>query len=391
MYLSPNLLLEGAMYLDKRKMKHRAMKNRWGLAVYYIPMILLLAACGEVKTGQKTSIKAYNLDFNWGDGGPNAFAAPGLWADANPKEHIKWYRDMGVNTIQTFIVSCNGYAWYKNGVVPEQPGLRYDFLPEMVRLGHKEGMKVMGYLCIGSNTRWGMENPDYSYAYPNDRHIPYTKKYLKYLDEVIRDAVDKTGIDGFMIDWFYQPNRESNDGKWLESEKQRFEELMGNEFPGEEKLSTEEYNAYSRLAIAACWDVIYRAAKETNPDCILWLTCFDIQHPHIADSKMFQQIDWLMNEAGDMEGVTAVKDMVGKDTRLITCLANWNNQDPLVIVPNALEAGVGLYGFTKPGANSLLPPIKNYLESPIDSLQGDDKNIAVLARVFNELPLDFIP
>jgi hypothetical protein len=31
---------------------------------------------------------------------------------------------MGVNTIQTFIVSCNGYAWYKNGVVPEQPGLK---------------------------------------------------------------------------------------------------------------------------------------------------------------------------------------------------------------------------------------------------------------------------
>jgi hypothetical protein len=59
-------------------------------------------------------IKAYNLDFNRGDGGPNAFAAPGLWAGANPKEHIQWYKDMGVNTIQTFIVSCNGYAWYKN-------------------------------------------------------------------------------------------------------------------------------------------------------------------------------------------------------------------------------------------------------------------------------------
>jgi len=359
------------------------MKNRWTFVVFCVLMGSLLVSCGEVKTGDEVPIKAYDLDFNWGDGGPNAFAEPGLWADANPKEHIKWYKDMGVNTIQTFIVSCNGYAWYKNGVVPEQPGLQYDFLPEMVRLGHKEGMNVMGYLCIGSNTRWGMENPDYSYGYPNDRHIPYTKKYLKYLDELIRDAVGKTGIDGFMIDWFYQPNRKSHEGKWLDSEKQRFEELMGNEFPGEEQLSTEEYDAYSRLAIAACWDVIYKAAKESNPDCILWLTCFDIMHPHIANSKMFQQIDWLMNEAGDMESVAAVRSMVGKDTRLITCLANWNKQDPLVIVPNAIKAGVGLYGFTKPGANSLLPPIKNYLESPLDSLQGDDKNIAVLARAYN--------
>ena len=104
---------------------------------------------------------------------------------------------------------------------------------------------------------------------------------------------------------------------------------------------------------------------------------------------MFQQIDWLMNEAGDMESVAEVKDMVGEDTRLITCLANWNNQDPMDIVPAALEAGVGLYGFRKPGANSLLPPVATYLESPIDSLRGDDKNIAVLARVYNQLPIDF--
>lgn len=365
------------------------MNKRWKYLVLCFSVGLLLAACGELDTGHETEIRAYNLDFNWGDGGPNAFAEPGLWADANPEEHIKWYKDMGVNTIQTFIVSCNGYAWYKNGVVPEQPGLLYDFLPEMVRLGHKEGMKVMGYLCIGSNTRWGMEYSDYSYGYPNDRHIPYTKKYLNYLDELIRDAVDKTGIDGFMIDWFYQPNRESHEGLWLDCEKERFEELMGKEFPGEEQLSTEEYDAYSRLAIATCWDVIYKAAKESNPDCVLWLTCFDIMHPHIANSKMFQQIDWLMNEAGDMEGVAAVRNMVGKDTRLITCLANWNKQDPLIIVPNAIEAGVGLYGFRKPGANSLLPPIKNFLESPLDSLQGDDKNIAVLARVYNHLPIDF--
>jgi hypothetical protein len=111
-------------------------------------------------------------------------------------------------------------------VVPEQPGLTYDFLPEMVKLGHKEGIKVMGYLCIGSNTRWGMENPDYSYGYPADRHIPYTKKYLGYLDGIIRDAVKKSGIDGFMIDWFYQPNRSSDDGNWLDSEKERYQESM---------------------------------------------------------------------------------------------------------------------------------------------------------------------
>jgi len=353
-------------------------------------LIFTSTYCAEKEIVDEESIQGFCIDFNWGDGGPNAFAAPGLWADASPQQHVKWYKALGANTIQTFIVSCNGYAWYKNGIVPEQPGLKHDFLPEMVRLGHEEGMKVMGYLCIGSNTRWGIENPEYSYGYPADRHIPYTRKYLEYLDEVIREAVKKTGIDGFMIDWFYQPNRKSTDGKWLDSEKQRFEELMGRPFPGMKALSDDDYDIYSQRAISACWDVIYKAAKETNPDCIIWLTSFDIMHPHIINSKMFKQIDWLMNEAGDMSGVQAVRNMVGDQTRLITCLAQWNGQDAVKVVPKAIESGVGLYGFAKPEANSLLPAIDNFLSAPIDSFQGDDKNIATLARVYNEMPFDFI-
>ena len=355
-------------------------------------LTILLVSCGLKKNTYDKGeiIKAYDLDFNWGEGGPNAFARPGLWADASPEEHIKWYKDLGVNTIQTFCVSCNGYAWYINGVVPPQPGLKYDFLPEMVRLGHREGMKVMGYFCIGSNTRWGMENPDLSYGYPSDRHIPFTRKYLEYLDIAIRDAVKKTGIDGFMIDWFYQPNRSSTGGIWLDCEKQRYEELMGKPFPGVEKLTEEDYNAYSRLAIDKCWEVIHKAAKETNPDCIIWLTCFDITHPHIINSKMFKEVDWLMNEGGDLNRIDSIRNMVGKDTRLITCLANWNKQDAKSVVAAAIKTGVGLYGFTKPNMNSLLLPIDYYLSLPIDSFKGDDRNIATFARVYNNLPIDFI-
>ena len=362
------------------------------LFVLLFPLIILILDCG-VKNNLSDNIKmiqSYCLDFNWGEGGPNAFAKPGLWADANPKEHIKWYKDLGVNVIQTFVVSCNGYAWYKNGVVPSQPGLKHDFLPEMVTLGHKEGMKVMGYLCIGSNTRWGIENPEYSYGYPADRHIPYTSKYLEYLDAIIRDAVKKTGIDGFMIDWFYQPNRSSKKGEWLDSEKERYKELMGKSFPGVEALSDDDYNTYSRIAIEECWNVIYKAAKETDPNIIIWLTSFDITHPHIINSKMFKEVDWLMNEDGDLAKIDSIKTMVGKDTRLITCLASWNNKDAKKLVVDAVRTDVGLYGFAKPNKNSLLPPIDFYLSSPIDSFQKDDKNISTLARIFNNLPMDFI-
>ena len=387
--------------LNQARQNYKQSKASLSICLSFIVVSILFLGCMEKKkTTAKIEaestpieidkIKAYDLDFNWGKGGPNAFAEPGLWADADPKEHIKWYKDLGVNVIQTFIVSCNGYAWYKNGVVPEQPGLKHDFLPEMVKLGHKEGMKVMGYLCIGSNTRWGITYPEYSYGYPATMHIPYTKKYLEYLDAIIRDAVKNTGIDGFMIDWFYQPDRSSHKGKWLTSEKERYQELMDKAFPGEDQLSETDYNTYSRKAIEACWDVIFKASKETNPDILIWLTSFDITHPHIVNSKMFKQIDWLMNEEGDVERIDSVRAMVGKETRLLTCLAQWNQKDPLVQVENAIKNEVGLYGFVKPDSNSLKPTVNHYLSSPIKSFSGDDKNIATLARIYNDLPLDYV-
>ena len=360
------------------------------LVLSYALFALLPGSCKNGTPRTDVVIKAFCIDFNWGEGGPNGFAPPGLWADASPEDHVKWYHDLGVNTIQTFCVSCNGYAWYKNGIVPPQPGLKYDFLTEMVRLGHKKGMKVMGYFCIGSNTRWGKENPDLSYGYPSTYHIPYTRPYLEFLDNAIRDAIHTTGIDGFMIDWMWQPKRESTGGIWLDSEKKLYEELMGESFPGEEKLSGEAYNKYSRLAIDACWEVIHTAAKETDPNCIIWLSCNDPTHPHVVNSAMFKEVDWLMNEGGDLDRVEAVKGMVGEHTRMMTCLANWNKQDPEIIVPAAVKTGIGLYGFTKPNENSLLPPIKQYLSSGIESFNGDDKNIATLARVYNGWSPDYI-
>ena len=68
-------------------------------------------------------LRAFCVDFNWGPGGPNVFAKPGLWADADPARHVAWYEALGANVIQTFAVSCNGYAWYKGGKIPEQSGL----------------------------------------------------------------------------------------------------------------------------------------------------------------------------------------------------------------------------------------------------------------------------
>jgi hypothetical protein len=98
---------------------------------------------------------------------------------------------------------------------------------------------------------------------------------------------------------------------------------------------------------------------------------------------MYKEADWLMNEGGDMKRMNSIEQMVGKHTRLITCLARWNRQDATRVVPEALKAGVGLYGFTKPRNMIDLVPLEGILSRPVSELKGDDRNIAVLARAYH--------
>jgi hypothetical protein len=337
---------------------------------------------------ESKDIKAYCLDFNWAATARKRkpFATPGTWAGADPAQHVAWYKAVGANVIQTFCVSNNGYAWYKNGFVPEQPGLKHDFLPEVVKLGHQEGMLVMGYFCVAANAKWGKDHPDLSYGTPTTYHIPYTDEYLAHLSKSVSDAVKKTGIDGIMIDWVWQPNRDSTGGKWLECEKKLYAHLMNEPFPGEEafKMAPRKQRvAYNRKAIERCWKAICKSAKDANPNCIIWLTSNNPISPDVVDSDMYKEVDWLMNERGDKKSIDAVHRMVGKQTRLITCLADWNGQDATKVVPEALKAGIGLYGFTAPRNEGGLVPLGKILSRPVGELKDDDRNIAALARAYH--------
>jgi len=54
------------------------------LSVFLLALLIGGCASKQQSHDPDGSIKAYNLDFNWGEGGPNGFAKPGLWADASP-------------------------------------------------------------------------------------------------------------------------------------------------------------------------------------------------------------------------------------------------------------------------------------------------------------------
>ena len=358
-----------------------------GVAVAISLSAVTLATAQERSRADEEGIRAYCIDFNWGPGGPNAFAAPGLWADAEPGEHVAWYKSLGANVIQTFAVSCNGYAWYKNGVVPEQPGLEHDFLTEMVRVGREEGLMVMGYFCVASNTRWGQLHPEESYGIPSDGHIPLTKKYNAYLCSAITDALKKTDMDGFMLDWFFHGPIHETKIRWLPCEIEMWAELMDGPFPGKEDVTKAQELEFARRSVDRCWQRVKHAAKSTKPDCIIWLSLFSLNHPQLVNSRMIKEVDWLMNEGGTVEELKHIREKLGRGN-LINCLASWNRADARTVVPASLKAGLGLYGFTKPVKGSLLPSIDDYyLAKDMAQLTGkDEANIAMLARGYRGLP-----
>lgn len=368
--------------------------------------VICLSCAAQDGPAMDDSIKAFCIDLNWRPKADsrsthgNAFAEPGAWANLDPDQHVKWLKDLGCNTIQSFAVSCNGYAWYKEGVVPEQPGLTYDFLTDLVKSGHSNGMRVFGYFCVGSNEKWGLDHPELSYGTPHQPHIPYTLEYLDYLGASIRDAIQKTDMDGFMVDWVWNPTAAvcgpAREQKWLECEQQMYVELMDKPFPGKDSVTSRELLEYKRRAIDRCWKTIYEAAKTTKPDCIIWLSCSQLENPEITNSAMLKQVDWLQNEAGDKESIAFVRSQIGEHTRLLTTLSTTflarKNLKAEDIVAYALKDDIGIYCYTGFSSyDQFFKPIDHYLSRPLSEFKtGKENNIALLARIFRGLSPDYV-
>jgi len=68
-----------------------------------------------------------------------------------------------------------------------------------------------------------------------------------------------------MIDWVWNPG--DLDGvrlRWLECEQQMYRELLGEAFPGKDKITQERELEFRRRAIDRCWQRIHSAAKHAN-------------------------------------------------------------------------------------------------------------------------------
>lgn len=318
-------------------------------------------------------IKAFCIDFNWAPEGK--FAPPGMFTTANAKDHFRWYQDLGVNTIQTFCVSCCGYAWYQSSVPPVNPGMKGDFLKEITEFGHAAGMKVMGYFCIGANSYWGQTHPELSQGVPGNKwHILFTAEYLDYLSRSIEDVLQKVPIDGFMVDWLWNVKP-----TWLECEQKMYTELFDESFPGKTAIDESKTTEFMRRSVERAWMKIYKTTKSVNEKCIIWLSCYNLKDPQVAGSKIFKEVDWLMNEHPDPASLEIVRKEIGPHTQIIQCLCGWGEQhDANKIINDPRYADVGFYGFAMPNPDTTFPPT----DSKDKRFAGNAKNIEIMRKAF---------
>ena len=321
-------------------------------------------------------IKSFCIDLNWGTNGP---AAPGMYSQANPTEHLRWLKDLGANVIQTFCVSYNGYAWYKGSrIAPVTPGLKHDFLPEITGLAHNEGMRVMGYFCLGANPVWEARHPDQLHS---DVDIPtwrivLTNDYLDYFCCSVRDALERTAIDGFMIDWFNRPQRRT----WLDCEKSEFRELMGRPMANQLPINAPEAVEFDRRLLERAW-IRIRETVESTRSAIIWTNhpFAEADDPLWNGHRLLREVDWVLNEDPKIELLDWLEAQIGPQTKIIQNLCGWKDHNASIWKELDVEK-FGLYGFAQAEPQTTLPSF-DYTSA----CAANWKNIDIIRGAYHDL------
>lgn len=151
----------------------------------------------------------YCFDFNWVDRIDPSGKPLSDYRRLSAEDHIRHLVEMKADSLMVFTMSISGYMFYDSKVGERHPTLGYDYLREMVRLGHEKGIAMELYLptmwadrLIQKNPSWGIRNPDGSLytasfrGYHPDLNSPAADWYV----EVIRELIPAYHGDAFFAD-----------------------------------------------------------------------------------------------------------------------------------------------------------------------------------------------
>ncbi|MCP5119503.1 MAG: hypothetical protein GY953_52555, partial [bacterium] len=103
-------------------------------------LILMLALAGSAQTPVPKLTETYRhycFDFNWVDKLDREGNPLSEYQRLSAEDHIRHLVEMKANSLMVFTMSISGYMFYDSKVGERHPTLEYDYLKEIVRLGHE--------------------------------------------------------------------------------------------------------------------------------------------------------------------------------------------------------------------------------------------------------------
>ncbi len=315
-------------------------------------------------------IKSFSPDFNHDLLGQPA--SPGLYSQARVADHLRWHQEMGINTIYSFCISHNGYAWYSSRIAPVTPGLCSNFLDDLAKAAHAHDIEVHGYFNLASNPRYEREHPNEAVPVQEARNLrqclPLGNQYIDHVCRCVEEALRVTEIDGFLLDWFVQI-----EPTWAQIEREMYAELMGEVFPACAEVPDDLTLQFRRRAIERAWSRIRDAAKSVRDNIAILLNVpiRPLVYPLFEGLNIMQECDWFLNESPELENAEWIESQVGEKP-VLQNLTGWAGHDPNCW-KQAVAKGYHLFGYTKCDEITTLPP-------------ADNEHIGLIRDIYNSLP-----
>lgn len=317
-------------------------------------------------------LRSFQVDFNW-YGGKSAKA--GLFTDSDPKEYVRYNKQLGCNNMWTYATSYNGYAWYDSKIAPKNPGLKINFTAETTDFAHQMGMTVFAYVCLADNPYLIEKNPKLARVDESMFRMALSKWYLDYVGSVIEEVMEQVPqLDGIAIDWFRGASVLER-SEWTEDEQKTYSELMGEKvIPG--KTTIYEIVEYERRAIARAWDTLSPLIHAKGKK--IWTNhpfekVFD---PVWQGQKLLKEADYILNESPNFSLLDWIISQKGEQTVIVQNLCGWEEHDNKNL-NEILDKGLGWFGFAAADPKTCLPSK--------EMSQTNDKNIEIMRKFYAKL------
>ena len=321
---------------------------------------------------KKETIRSFQVDFNWYQSRPTP---PGMFADSDPEEYVRYNRELGCNNLWTYATTYNGYAWFDSHTAPKMPGLKGNFTAETTEIAHRMGMTCFAYVCLADNPYWIERNPKVARVDEGMFRMPLSDWYLDYVGSVIDEVLEQVpALDGIAIDWFRGASVLER-SEWIPDEKKLYRELMGEDVvPG--KTSVYDIVEYERRSIARAWDRL--APKIHGLGKKIWTNHpFDkVLDPVWQGQRLLKEADYILNESPDFALLDWILSQKGRETTVVQNLCGWPGHDNRKL-DTILDKGLGWFGFAAADPETCLPSAR------ISEINA--RNIEIMRKFYAEL------